>query len=172
MCSHSYIRIRHSRLLTWSSSPIKCYTRRYLSPPFYFATTSMTPESRLRSLTLPVSVSITKWLPNLGSFYQLCGHHTASLRPLPAPGSLRDAHNSACAWFLGPKAENADAFRMSVDTILDDVIHFRRNFAVEDEVCVRILRVSNVRRPHSSSRRISSTQKPSPRPRSRRVWLN
>ena len=137
----------------------------------------MTPESRLSSRTLPVSVSITKWLPNLRSFFQLNGRlrDAAPLRPHPAsggPDSLRDAHNSACAWFLGPNAENADSFRMSVDTILNDVIQFRRNFALEDEVCVCILRVSNDRQSHPGFRRISSTLKPATRPRSRRVWLN
>jgi hypothetical protein len=128
------------------------------------------PEPRFRSLALPVSVSVAKWLPNLTSFFQLSGHDTAPLRPLLAPGSLRDAHNSACAWFLGPKAENADSFRMSVDTILNDVIQSRRSFAPEDEVRIRIL--SDGRRAQSGSRRISSTWKPSPRPRSRRAWLN
>ena len=101
----------------------------------------MTPESRRLSSTLPVSVFVTKWLPNLSSIFQLNGRlrDTAPLRPhsvSDGPDSLREAHNSACAWFLGPKAENADSFRMSVDTILNDVMEFRKNFALEDEVCI------------------------------------
>ncbi|KAI9459853.1 PLP-dependent transferase [Lactarius psammicola] len=47
--------------------------------------------------------------------------------------SLRDAQDAACAWFLGPKAENADHFRVSVETVLNDVIQCRRNFAPEDK---------------------------------------
>jgi hypothetical protein len=53
---------------------------------------------------------------------------------LATPGSLRDAHNAACAWFLGPRAENADYFKTYVDIILNDVTQGRRNFAPEDEV--------------------------------------
>lgn len=100
--------------------------------------THMESKPRYRPSTIPVSVA--KWLPRLSSFFPLRDNHdAATLRSLPAPGSLRDAHDAACAWFLGPKAENADYFRMSVDTILNDVIHCRRNFAPEDEVCVRLL---------------------------------
>ncbi|KAH9047668.1 pyridoxal phosphate-dependent transferase [Lactarius hengduanensis] len=81
---------------------------------------------------LPVSVA--KWLPRLSLLFpSRDGHDTANLRPLPAPGSLRDTHNAACAWFLGPKAENADYFMTSVETILNDVIQCRRNFSPEDE---------------------------------------
>ncbi len=102
-------------------------------------------KPRIRPSTLPVSVA--KWLPRLSSLFPLTdGHNTATLRSLPAPGSLRDAHDAACAWFLGPKAENADHFMTSVETILNDVIQSRRNFAPEDEVCIRLL--SDSRRPH------------------------
>jgi hypothetical protein len=94
--------------------------------------------SHLRSSTFPVPVLVAKWLPHLSSFFPSRDRQDATLRPLPAPGSLTDAHNSACAWFLGPKAENADYFKMSVDTILNDVIQFRRNFAPEDEVHIRL----------------------------------
>ncbi|KAH9024923.1 hypothetical protein EDB85DRAFT_2179872 [Lactarius pseudohatsudake] len=81
---------------------------------------------------LPVSVA--KWLPRLSLLFpSRDGHDTANLRPLPAPGSLRDTHNAACAWFLGPKAENADYFMTSVETILNDVIQCRRNFSPEDK---------------------------------------
>ncbi|KAN0127422.1 Pyridoxal phosphate-dependent transferase [Lactarius tabidus] len=92
----------------------------------------MESKPRHRPSTIPASVA--KWLPRLSSFLPLRdGHDTPTLRSLPAPGSLRDAHDAACAWFLGPKAENADYFMMSVDTILNDVIQCRRNFAPEDE---------------------------------------
>ena len=128
----------------------------------------MEPASRLHSLSIPFSVSVAKWLYHLSSFFPLRGSHdTATLRSLPAPSSLVDAHNSACAWFLGPKAENADFFRKSVGTILNDVIHFRRNFAPEDEVRIPLL--GDIRRPHPGTRRISLTRKLSPRPRSRIV---
>ncbi|KAH8993162.1 pyridoxal phosphate-dependent transferase [Lactarius akahatsu] len=50
-----------------------------------------------------------------------------------ASPSLRDSHDAVCAWFLGPKAENADYFMMPVETILNDVIQCRRNFAPEDK---------------------------------------
>ena len=98
-------------------------------------------SSRLRSSTFPVPAFVAKWLPHLSSFYPLRSlkdREDATLRPLPAPGPLTDAHNSACAWFLGPKAENANYFRMSVETILNHVIQCRRNFAPEDEVHIRL----------------------------------
>ena len=97
-------------------------------------------ESKPRPIPSTMPVSVAKWLPRLRSFFPLRdGHDTATLRSPPALGSLRDAHDAACAWFLGPKAENADYFKMSVETILNDVIQCRRNFAPEDEVCVRLL---------------------------------
>ena len=103
----------------------------------------MESKPRRRPSTLPLSVA--KWLPRLSSLYPLRdGHHTATLSSLPAPGSLSDSHDAACAWFLGPKAENAD-YMMSVDIILNDVIQCRRNFAPEDEVCIRLL---DSRRPY------------------------
>jgi hypothetical protein len=108
----------------------------------------MESKPRHRPSTIPASVA--KWLPRLSSFLPLRdSHDTPTLRSLPAPGSLRDAHDAACAWFLGPKAENADYFMMSVDTILNDVIQCRRNFAPEDEVCVLLL--DGDRRPYPGS---------------------
>jgi hypothetical protein len=107
-------------------------------------------ESKPRHLPSTIPVSVAKWLPRLSSIFPLRdGHDTATLRSPPAPGSLRDAHDAACAWFLGPKAENADYFKMSVETILNDVIQCRRNFAPEDEVCVRLL--DDGRRPYPGS---------------------
>ena len=49
-------------------------------------------------------------------------------------GSLRDGHEAACAWFIGPKAENADYLRMYVEIILNDLVQCRRNFSQDDEV--------------------------------------
>ena len=104
-------------------------------------------ESKPRSHPSALAVSVIKWLPRLSSFFPLRdGHDTATLGSPPARGSLRDAHEAACAWFLGPKAENADYFRMFVDAVLDDVVQCRRNFAPEDEVCIRL--PGNSRRPY------------------------
>ena len=99
----------------------------------------MESKPRLRPSTLPVSVA--KWLPRLSKLFPLGdSHDIATLSSFPAAsGSLRDAHEAACAWFLGPKAENADYFKVSVDTIMNDVIQCRRNFAPEDEVSIRLL---------------------------------
>ncbi|KAH9003900.1 pyridoxal phosphate-dependent transferase [Lactarius hatsudake] len=92
----------------------------------------MESKPRIHPSTSPVSV--VKWLPRLSSFFPLKdSHDTATLRPLPVPSSLRDSHDAVCAWFLGPKAENADYFMISVETILNDVIQCRRNFAPEDK---------------------------------------
>ncbi len=99
----------------------------------------MESKSKLHLYPSTLLVSVAKWLPCLGLLFPLKNiHHddTTTLRSLPAPGSLRDAHEAACAWFLGPKAENADYFMMSVETILNDVIQCRRNFAPEDKVCI------------------------------------
>ncbi|KAI9435576.1 pyridoxal phosphate-dependent transferase [Lactarius indigo] len=92
----------------------------------------MESKPRIHPSTSPISVA--KWLPCLSSVFPLRDRHdTATLRSRPAHSSLRDAHNAACAWFLGPKAENANFFTTSVETILNDVIQCRRNFAPEDK---------------------------------------
>ncbi len=107
-------------------------------------------ESNPRIFPSSFPVSVAKWLPRFSSFFPLRdGHDTTTLRSLRAPGSLRDAHDAACAWFLGPKAENANYFTMSVKTILNDVIQRRRNFAPEDKVCIRLL--GDRRRPYPST---------------------
>ena len=54
--------------------------------------------------------------------------------PLAAPGSLRHAYEAAGAWFLGPKAENADYLKMYVEIILNDLVQCRRNFSQDDQV--------------------------------------
>ena len=130
------------------SPRIKCY-RSSLDPSLH---TTIHMESKPRLLLPTLHVSVAKWLPHLGSFSLLRGgHKTAALTPLPTsrPGSLRDAHDAACAWFLGPKAENANYFMMSVETILHDVIQCRRDFSPEDEVCTRLL--GDSRRPYPST---------------------
>ncbi|KAA1469663.1 PLP-dependent transferase [Dentipellis sp. KUC8613] len=47
--------------------------------------------------------------------------------------SLREAHEAAGAWFLGPKAENGACFKKFVETILDDLIRCRRDYFPEDK---------------------------------------
>lgn len=102
-------------------------------------------EPPLRPSTSPVSVA--KRLPRLSSVFPLRDDHdAATLKLPPAPGSLRDNRHASCAWFLGPKAENADYFKVSVETILNDVIQCRRSFSPEDEVCIRLL--GDSRRPY------------------------
>jgi hypothetical protein len=79
-------------------------------------------------------ISLT-WLPRLGLLPPLdVSQVPATSKSFAAPGSLRDAHDAASAWFFGPKAENANYFKMYVETILNDVAQCRRNFAPEDEV--------------------------------------
>jgi len=95
-------------------------------------------ESELRhhfsTLSSPTAKMLT-WLPTL-SLFSLSndGQGPATAEAHAVPGSLRDAHNATCAWFLGPKAENAEHFQMLVQTILEDFTQCRRNFAPEDKV--------------------------------------
>jgi hypothetical protein len=101
-------------------------------------------ESKLRRRFSTLSSFPSKmvaWLPRLVSSFPLNGlQDPATSESLAAPGSesLRHAHDAACAWFLGPKAENADYFKMYTETILNDVVQCRRNFASEDEVSFRL----------------------------------
>ena len=95
-------------------------------------------ESELRRHLSTFSNSTAKmltWLPTL-SLFSLSndGQDPATVEAHVLPGSLRDAHNATCAWFLGPKAENAEHFQMLVQTILEDFTQCRRNFAPEDKV--------------------------------------
>ncbi|KAH9983311.1 pyridoxal phosphate-dependent transferase [Russula compacta] len=76
---------------------------------------------------------MTTWLPRLLLSPLNYGQDPTTPEPLATPGSLRDAHNAACAWFLGPKAENADYFKMYVETVLNDLTQCRRNFSPEDK---------------------------------------
>ncbi|KAH9969751.1 PLP-dependent transferase [Russula dissimulans] len=61
------------------------------------------------------------------------GQGRAKPESAATPGSLVDAHNAACAWFVGPKAENAEYLKVYVQTILNDLTRCRRNFSSEDE---------------------------------------
>jgi len=56
-------------------------------------------------------------------------------------GSLDDAQKAACAWFLGPKAENAGYLKMYVENIFNDLTQCRRNFVLGDEVSTSIVTV-------------------------------
>ena len=98
-------------------------------------------ESELRrrqnvsNLSTSTSTAKVLTLPNPSLFPPLKdGQGPATSESLAVPGSLRDAHYAASAWFLGPKAENADYLKIFVETILTDLTQCRRNFAPEDEV--------------------------------------
>ena len=71
----------------------------------------------------PVTVSVTGTLGNYHIF-----------ESDDSEGSLRDRHDAAGAWFVGPKAENARHFRRFIETILGDLFEYRRNYAPEDPV--------------------------------------
>ena len=74
-------------------------------------------------------------LPRLSLFPpSKSGLDPATLESLTVTSSLRDAHNAASAWFLGPKAENADYLKVFVETILKDLTQCRQNFFPEDKV--------------------------------------
>ena len=78
---------------------------------------------------------VMKWFPRLSSLsLNNTTRHPATPEPLSAPSSLKDDYEAACAWFLGPKAENADCLKMFVETILNDLIQCRRNFSQDDKV--------------------------------------
>jgi len=84
-------------------------------------------------MTTPTA-KVMKWLPRLSSFLLNNTRGLETPEPLSAPSSLRDAYEAACAWFLGPKAENADYLKMYVEIILNDLVQCRRNFSQDDEV--------------------------------------
>jgi hypothetical protein len=95
-------------------------------------------EPLLHHRSSAVSISIAKamkWIHRLSSFFPLKNARgPAAPEPPSSLSSQRDAYDAACAWFLGPKAENADYLKMYVDTILNDLVQCRRNFHREDEV--------------------------------------
>ena len=80
------------------------------------------------------TAKVMKWLPCLNSDLSNSTRGLATPEPLSAPSSSRGAHEAACAWFLGPKAENADYLKMYVEIILNDLVQCRRNFAQDDQV--------------------------------------
>src|SRR5438552_7111208 len=49
---------------------------------------------------------------------------------------LRDKTKSLGAWFLGPKAENAEVEEKLINFILQDYFHWRRNYYPSDEVVI------------------------------------
>ncbi len=90
-----------------------------------------------RSSTTTISTAkVMEWFPRLSSFMFNNTRGPATPEPLSPPGSLRDTHEAACAWFLGPRAENADYLKMYVEIILDDLVQCRRNFSQDDEVSI------------------------------------
>jgi hypothetical protein len=99
----------------------------------------MEPELHHRLSTMSISTAkVMKWLPRLNSFLLNNTRGPATPKPLSAPGSLKDTYEAACAWFLGPKAENADYLKMFVDIILNDLVQCRRNFSQDDQVRISI----------------------------------
>ena len=88
-----------------------------------------------RLLTMSISTAkVMKWIPCFSSFLSNNTRGPLTPEPLSAPGSLRNAYEGACAWFLGPKAENADYLKMYVEVILNDLVQCRRNLSQDDEV--------------------------------------
>ncbi|KAI0060318.1 pyridoxal-dependent decarboxylase domain protein [Artomyces pyxidatus] len=96
---------------------------------------------------------LNKWLPRLSEMASSMGTPSGSPTGSPvaaafdttsnAPGSLRDAHNAAGAWFLGPKAENGEYFQRQVRVILEDLFKCRREFAPEDKKFIDSAMVSS-----------------------------
>ncbi|HUO29338.1 MAG TPA: pyridoxal-dependent decarboxylase [Bryobacteraceae bacterium] len=50
---------------------------------------------------------------------------------------LRDQTKKLGAWFLGPKAENAETEEKLISFILQDYFHWRRNYYPSDEIVIR-----------------------------------
>ena len=48
----------------------------------------------------------------------------------------REATKKLGAWFLGPKAENADLEEKMISYILQDYFHWRRNYFPSDEILI------------------------------------
>ena len=95
----------------------------------------MEPVLRHRLSTMSISTTkLMKWLPHICSFLLNNTRGTTTPEPFSAPGSLGDAHEAACAWFLGPKAENADYLKIYVEIILNDLVQCRRDFTKDDDV--------------------------------------
>jgi hypothetical protein len=88
------------------------------------------------SITTISTAKVMEWLSRLCSFLLNNTRGPATPEPLSPPGSLRDTHEAACAWYLGPRAENADYLKMYVEIILNDLVQCRRNFSQDDEVSI------------------------------------
>jgi hypothetical protein len=106
----------------------------------------MEPLLHHRSSTVTISTAkAMKWVHRLSSvFLPNNSRGLAMPEPLSSPGSPRDAYDAACAWFLGPKAENADYLKMYVHTILNDLVQCRRNFSREDDVSKNLSRHDDI----------------------------
>jgi glutamate/tyrosine decarboxylase-like PLP-dependent enzyme len=55
---------------------------------------------------------------------------------MPDDSSLRDQTKKLAAWFLGPKAENAETEEKLISFILQDYFHWRRNYYPSDEIVI------------------------------------
>jgi hypothetical protein len=55
---------------------------------------------------------------------------------MPDDTPLRDATKKLGAWFLGPKAENAETEEKLIAFILQDYFHWRRNYYPSDEIVI------------------------------------
>lgn len=55
---------------------------------------------------------------------------------MPDKPQLRDKTKKLGAWFLGPKAENAELEEKMISYILQDYFHWRRNYYPSDEIIV------------------------------------
>ncbi|HYL38539.1 MAG TPA: pyridoxal-dependent decarboxylase, partial [Bryobacteraceae bacterium] len=55
---------------------------------------------------------------------------------MPDDSPLRDKTKKLGAWFLGPKAENADVEEKLISFILQDYFHWRRNYYPSDEIVI------------------------------------
>ncbi len=55
---------------------------------------------------------------------------------MPDPSPIRDKTKPIGAWFLGPKAENAEIEEKLMNFILQDYFHWRRNYYPSDEIVI------------------------------------
>jgi len=55
---------------------------------------------------------------------------------MPDDSRLRDQTKKLGAWFLGPKAENAETEEKLISFILQDYFHWRRNYYPSDEIVI------------------------------------
>src|SRR5260370_2739764 len=55
---------------------------------------------------------------------------------MPDDSPVRDKTKPIAAWFLGPKAENAEIEEKLMNFILQDYFHWRRNYYPSDEIVI------------------------------------